>query len=156
MGEMFSICADYLHKIEELKKDINRKLVAGQYDKAMEATKIDSNANLEALHELWDTFDDIFLRLFPNFTVQFNSLLRPEEQLHLRQSKRLNSDLRIYALIRLGISNSVRISQILGLSAQTVYNTRQKMRNKATDSELNFDDRVRQLSFDISCPNDED
>lgn len=150
IGQMFAMCAEYLHEIEDIKKDLNRKLMAGQYDKAIEATRADNDANQKALHDLWDKFDEIFLRLFPRFTEQFNGLLRPEEQIRLRHPKRLNTDLRIYALVRLGINNSVRISQILGLSAQTVYNARQKMRTRATPSSIDFADRVRNLAAGIT------
>jgi hypothetical protein len=146
IGQMFAMCAEYLHQIEDIKKDLNRKLMAGQYDMAIEATRGNSDANQKALHDLWDRFDEIFLRLFPDFTEQFNSLLRPEEQIRLRNPKRLNTDLRIYALVRLGINNSVHISQILGLSPQTVYNARQKMRTRATPSTTDFAERVRGLA----------
>lgn len=130
IGQMFALCAEYLHKIEEVKKDLNRKLSAGQYDKALEATKINTGDDQKELRALWDKFDEVFLKLFPDFPEQFNRQLQPDKQIRLRDPKHLNTDLRIYALVRLGINNSVRISQILGLSTQTVYNARQKMRGR--------------------------
>ena len=98
-------------------------------------------------HELWAKFDDIFLRLFPDFVEQFNELLRPEERITLRQGEKLNTDLRIYAMVRLGISSSTKIAKILGLSTQSVYNARQKMRARATLSDEEFAARVRRLAI---------
>lgn len=146
IGQMFAMCADYLHKIEEMKKDINRKLRAGQIDMAMQASKPNNDSDQKALADLWERFDEIFLRIFPDFTEQFNSLLQPDKQVQLRDPQHLNTDLRIHALVRLGINNSVHISQILGLSAQTVYNARQKMRARALPSEQDFPTRVKNLA----------
>ena len=150
IGQMFATCSEYLQKIESVKKDVNRKLTARQYDLALQATKIKSEDDLKEQHELWAKFDDIFLQLFPDFVEQFNTLLRPEERIILRQGEKLNTDLRIYALVRLGINSSVKISKILGLSTQSVYNARQKMRARATDSEEDFPVRVRRLALNYS------
>ena len=68
----------------------------------------------------------------------------------VKQEGRLNTDLRIYALIRLGIDSSVKISKMLGVSTQTVYNARAKVNAKATASDEDFDLRVRQLKPTIS------
>ena len=99
--------------------------------------------------ELWAEFDQVFLRLYPDFVNQFNSLLKEEEQISVKDEGRLNTDLRIFALVRLGIDSSTKISKMLGISVQTVYNARTKMRNKATGSEEDFDLRVRQLNSTI-------
>lgn len=145
IGQMFATNSEYLQKIAALKKDIHRKLVAKQYELAIQATSSNTEKNVEEQHELWSKFDEVFLHLFPNFIEQFNGLLRPEEQITLKVGEKLNTDLRIYALVRLGINNSVKIGKILGLSTQTVYNARQKMRARATDSEEDFPVRVKNL-----------
>lgn len=147
IGQMFATCSEYLQKIEAVKKDVNRKLTARQYDLALQATRIKSEDDLKEQHELWAKFDDIFLQLFPDFVEQFNTLLRPEERIALRHGEKLNTDLRIYALVRLGINSSVKISKILGLSTQSVYNARQKMRARATESEEDFPVRVHRLAM---------
>lgn len=147
VGEMFATCSEYLQKIEAVKRDVNRKLTARQYDLALQATKVKSENDMKEQHELWAKFDDIFLRLFPDFVEQFNELLRPEERITLRQGEKLNTDLRIYAMVRLGISSSTKIAKILGLSTQSVYNARQKMRARATLSDEEFAARVRRLAI---------
>jgi hypothetical protein len=87
---------------------------------------------------------------FPDFVEQFNGLLRPEERITLRAGEKLNTDLRIYAMVRLGINSSTKIAKILGLSTQSVYNARQKMRARATESEEEFPVRVRRLAINNS------
>ena len=145
IGQLFATCSDYIDKMDALKKNINRKLKAGQYAEAIKQTAAIAQRENEYLQELWTEFDKVFLRLYPDFIEQFNTLLREEEQVSIKPEGRLNTDLRIYALIRLGIDSSVKISKMLGVSSQTIYNARTKMRGKATASEKDFDLRVRQL-----------
>ena len=145
IGQLFATCSDYIDKMDALKKNINRKLKAGQYAEAIKQTAATAQRENEYLQELWTEFDKVFLRLYPDFIEQFNTLLREEEQVSIKPEGRLNTDLRIYALIRLGINSSVKISKMLGVSSQTIYNARTKMRGKATASEKDFDLRVRQL-----------
>ena len=154
VGEMFATCSEYLQKIEAVKRDVNRKLTARQYDLALQATKPKSENDMKEQHELWAKFDDIFLRIFPDFVEQFNALLRPEERITLRQGEKLNTDLRIYAMVRLGINNSTKIAKILGLSTQSVYNARQKMRARATESDEEFAVRVRCLALNRNLQDD--
>ena len=145
IGQLFATCSTYIDKMDALKKNINRKLKAGQYAEAIKQTAATTQRENEYLQELWSEFDNVFLHLYPDFIDQFNTLLREEEQVCIKPEGRLNTDLRIYALIRLGIDSSVKISKMLGVSTQTVYNARTKMRGKATASEEDFDFRVRQL-----------
>ena len=150
IGQMFATCSEYLQKIEAVKRDVNRKLTARQYDLALKATRPKSEDDMKEQHELWAKFDEVFLQLFPDFVEQFNSLLRPEECISLRPGEKLNTDLRIYAMVRLGINSSTKIAKILGLSTQSVYNARQKMRARATESEEEFAVRVRRLAISNS------
>lgn len=150
IGQMFATCSEYLQKIEAVKRDVNRKLTARQYDLALKATRPKSEDDMKEQHELWAKFDEVFLQLFPDFVEQFNSLLRPEERISLRPGEKLNTDLRIYAMVRLGINSSTKIAKILGLSTQSVYNARQKMRARATESEEEFAVRVRRLAISNS------
>ena len=76
-------------------------------------------------------FDTIFLSIFPNFVESFNALLKEEERVQLKEGELLTPELRIYALIRLGINDNSKIANFLHYSLQTVYNYRMKMRNKA-------------------------
>lgn len=75
----------------------------------------------------------------------FNSLLRDEERIVLKEGELLNTELRIYALVRLGINDSVKIAEFLHCSPQTVYNNRLKTRNKAAIPKDEFAERVHLL-----------
>ncbi len=85
----------------------------------------------QELKELYKLFDNIFLHLYPNFVEEFNSLLLEEEQFNLKPNELLNVELRIFALIRLGITDSSRIANFLHYSVNTIYNYRTRVRNKA-------------------------
>lgn len=83
------------------------------------------------LKEFYTNFDNTFLQLFPTFVEDFNALLADDEQISLKAGERMNTELRIFALIRLGITDSVKIAQFLRYSVTTIYNYRTKVRNKA-------------------------
>ncbi|WP_270300841.1 DUF6377 domain-containing protein [Bacteroides thetaiotaomicron] len=91
-------------------------------------------------------FDRTFLSLFPTFVENFNSLLQPDDKFILENKDALNSTLRIFALIRLGITESEQISEILGYSVNTVYNYRVRTRNKAVDP-ANFEKDVQKIGL---------
>lgn len=143
IGNLFALCSNYLSKNRELKRNVARKLKAHQYDDLLK--KMEENQHEADMKELNKQFDTLFLSIFPTFIEEFNTLLRPEEQIKLHTGEELNTDLRIYALVRLGINNSVKIAQILNISAQTVYNARMKMRARSTESEEQFAARVKRL-----------
>lgn len=149
VGQMFSICSDYINKIEAFRKDISRKLKTNQLD-ALHKT-VDSPSMVQAeLKEFYHSFDTIFLNLFPDFVNDFNKLLRPDEQIIPMEGELLNTPLRIYALVRLGITDSVKIAALLHCSTQTVYNNRLKVRNKSIIPKENFADAVRTLGKHVN------
>ncbi len=144
VGQMFSICSDYINKLESFRKDVSRKLKTGQIE-ALRKT-VDSSSMVQSeLKEFYHSFDTIFLNLFPDFVKEFNKLLRPDEQIVLGEGELLNTPLRIYALVRLGITDSVKIAALLHCSAQTVYNNRFRIRNKACIPKEHFAETVRTL-----------
>lgn len=143
IGYVFSICSTYISKIEELCKNINRKLKVRQLEELKALTEA-SVARTE-LKEFYNNFDAIFLHVYPDFVSDFNALLHPEEQIVLKEGELLNTELRIYALVRLGINDSVKIAEFLHCSPQTVYNNRLKMRNKAIIPKDEFANRVKSL-----------
>ena len=144
IGYVFSICSSYISKLEEYRKNIGRKLKAGQIDDIKSMTSSTTVVQSE-LKEFYHSFDAIFLHVYPDFVEDFNSLLRPDERVVLKEGELLNTELRIYALVRLGISDSVKIAEFLHCSPQTVYNNRLKTRNKAITPKEEFAETVRSL-----------
>ena len=90
-------------------KNINRKLKTGQFEEARQLTD-NSSLTQNELKDFYANFDAIFLRVYPDFVADLNSLLRPEEQILLKDASELNTEVRIYALVRLGINDSVKIA----------------------------------------------
>lgn len=144
IGYVFSICSNYISKMDEYRKNINRKLKTNQLNELKALTDTSSMAQNE-LKEFYHNFDAIFLHVYPNFVDDFNALLHPDEQIILKEGELLNTELRIYALVRLGITDSVKIADFLHYSVQTVYNNRLKTRNKAIVPKEDFASVVRSL-----------
>lgn len=144
IGYVFSICSNYISKLDEYRKNINRKLKTGQFEEARQLTDNSSLIQNE-LKDFYANFDAIFLRVYPDFVADLNSLLRPEEQILLKDASELNTEVRIYALVRLGINDSVKIADFLHCSPQTVYNHRLRMRNKTIIPKDKFAEAVRLL-----------
>lgn len=141
---VFNICSTYISKLEEFRKNINRKLKVGQIEDVKAITDSSATASNE-LKEFYQNFDTIFLHLYPDFVDDFNALLLPEERIELKEGELLNTELRIHALIRLGITDSVKIADFLHCSAQTVYNNRLRTRNKSIIPKEDFINAVKKL-----------
>lgn len=144
IADMFAICSNYINKMDDFRSNIHRLLVDKKFDKVLDIVK-SPELSYDEIKELYETFDEIFLNIYPGFVEDFNTLLRPEERIKLRNPKTLNTELRIYALVRLGLNDSVKIAKFLHCSVQTVYNTRQRTRNKAAVSREQFAETVRKL-----------
>ena len=144
IGYVFSICSNHISKLEDYRKNISRKLKAGQIDEIKSMASSTAIVQNE-LKEFYHSFDAIFLHVYPDFVDDFNALLRPEERIVLKEGELLNTELRIYALVRLGINDSVKIAEFLHCSPQTVYNNRLKTRNKAIIPKEEFAETVRSL-----------
>jgi len=144
IGYVFSICSSYISKLDEYRKNISRKIKTNQIDEVKAMTDRPTMAQSE-LKEFYKNFDAIFLHVYPSFVSDFNALLNPDEQIILKEGELLNTELRIYALVRLGINDSVKIAEFLHCSPQTVYNNRLKVRNKAIIPKERFAETVRSL-----------
>lgn len=140
IGDFFSLNSEFIEKMEEFQKWVNRKVLAKQYDDLMKIPqKMDARRERE---DLYSRFDQVFLKLFPDFVDNFNDLLKPEERIELKKGELLNTDLRIYALIRLGINDNEKIAQFLNYSVNTIYTYKTKIKNKAKFSNEDFKKKV--------------
>lgn len=140
---IFTICSNYIGKITDLKKSVHVNLLAKKYREIERETEdFDTRSELK---EFYNSFDSIFLHIYPDFVNDFNSLLQEDKRIYPKEGELLNTELRIYALIRLGITDSVKIAEFLHCSPQTVYNNRFKVRNKAAIPKENFAEAVRKL-----------
>lgn len=144
IANIFTICSNYISKLDDIRTNIHKLLAARKFEEAARIAK-SPELSYGEIKELYANFDSIFLQIYPDFVEDFNTLLRPEERITLRTPGKLTTELRIYALVRLGLNDSVKIARFLHCSVQTVYNTRQRTRNKASGPREEFADAVRAL-----------
>lgn len=146
IAHFFNLCSTYINKLENYRIILNKKATAKQFDEIYKILKSTTLVDNE-LEELYKNFDIIFLNLYPTFVKDFNALLIPEEQIVLKQNELLNTELRIFALIRLGITDSVKIAAFLRYSLSTIYNYRTRARNKAAVSRNDFEEMVSKIGI---------
>ena len=146
IGKFLSICSEYIDKLDNYRIKVHRKLKANQYADLLRMTGSEQLKEDE-LKELFDNFDAVFLRLFPTFVDEFNALLRPEEHIIPSGKSRLNTDLRIFALIRLGIDESSKIAEFLHYSPNSIYAYRARIKNKAAGNRDDFEQRVKEIGI---------
>lgn len=99
----------------------------------------------EELKNFYTSFDNAFLQIYPDFVEQFNDLLKPEARVELKKDELLNTELRIFALIRMGITQSSHIASLLRYSVNTIYNYRAQVKAAALNGKESFEDQVRTL-----------
>lgn len=141
IGQFFNICSGYIDRIGEYQKDLHKLAVNKKYDELVKMLRSTTLIDQET-EALYHHFDTIFLNLYPNFVEDVNAMLKDDEKIVLKPNVLLNKELRILALLRLGITDSDKIASFLHCSISTVYNYRTKMRNKATVDERTFEERI--------------
>ncbi|WP_455643132.1 DUF6377 domain-containing protein [Parabacteroides sp.] len=144
IGRFMSLCSSYIDKLDGYRRMVHKKISSGQIEELVKITRSSKGLEVE-LDALYKNFDTAFLHLFPNFVVQFNSLLQEDEQVVLKRDELLNTELRIFALIRLGINDSSQIAEFLRYSVNTIYNYRAKVKNKACVSRDDFENMIREI-----------
>ena len=142
IGRYMDQCSTYLDKMDLYRRSLNKIAAAGRVEELYKAIK-SSRFLDEELKEFYANFDMTFLQLFPNFVEEFNALLT--EPMQPKPGELLNTELRIFALIRLGITDSTKIAQFLRYSVTTIYNYRTRVRNKALGERDEFETKVMQI-----------
>jgi len=142
LGYSFYMNAEYLDKIESLYRLVNRKIAARQYDDLGSRFK-ESDLNKERKN-MYVSFDETFLRLFPNFITAYNQLFKPEDRIP-ENDKNLTVEMRIFALIRLGITDSDRIARILDYSVNTINTYKTKVKNKSMVPNEQFELKIMEI-----------
>jgi len=137
------LSASYVEKYNSFRSLVRLKLKAKQYDDLLRITSRSRTSDSEA-RETFFSFDYAFLRIYPDFVKEFNALLRPDMQIELRPNEILTTELRIFALIRMGVTDSAKIAIMLQYSPQTIYNYRTSVRNRAINRDT-FEAEVMRL-----------
>ena len=144
IGRFMSLCAQYIDKLDNYRKMVNKKMKNKELDELFQMSK-STELKEKELDELYENFDTVFLHLFPNFIDDFNALLQPDMQIHPKEENRLTTDIRIFALIRLGFEDSSKIAEFLHYSVNTIYNYRARIKNGALGNREQFENKVKRL-----------
>lgn len=144
IGLFLAMCSNYIDKLKSYQRSIKRKLAAGRSEEVQAELSSSDYIDTE-LKNFYAMFDNAFLQLYPNFVEEFNLLLKEDKRIELAKGEKMNTELRIFALIRLGITESSRIAALLRYSANTIYNYRARVKNNAIDNREEFEDRVKEI-----------
>ena len=137
------LCAKYIDRLERFQLLVQRKIKANQTGELLAALS-SQRLSAEENAAFMNRFDKTFLDLYPTFISEFNALLKPDEQVVVSRPNTMTTELRIFALIRLGVTESSEIAALLQFAPRTIYNYRSSFKNKVLDRE-HFEDQVREL-----------
>ncbi len=145
IGRYIDMCSYYIGGLEKYRSQLRKSARSGGFAEVMENLKSSDFIEKE-LHEFYAQFDATFLALFPDFVEQLNALLQPDKQIECRSKDGiLTTELRVAALIRLGVTDSVKIAYFLRRSVSTIYNYRVKMRNAAISDREGFENQIMHI-----------
>lgn len=143
IGYFFNANSEFFNRIQRFKKSVEQKIADRKID---EIRFLVNNINLRREKEdLLKNFDKAFLKLFPHFIAEVNLLMKPEHAFTLKNGETLNTDLRIFALIRMGIHDSEKIAQILEYSSNTIYTYKTRIKNKSIVPNEEFEGKVMNI-----------
>jgi hypothetical protein len=143
IGYFFNVNSEFFDKIERFKKSLEQKVSDRKLD---DIKSLVNSINLRVEKEyLLQNFDRVFLKLFPNFVAEFNGLFTEENQVELKEGELLNTDLRIFALIRMGIHDSEKIARVLQYSVNTINTYKTKIKNRSLISNEEFEKKIMEI-----------
>jgi len=140
IGHFFNVNSDYIEKLDRLKRSLEKIVMLKQYDE-LQVILHRLNTNFER-ESFYRSFDEVFLNLFPDFIEEFNALFDEEHKTHVSHGQLLNNELRIFALIRLGIDENETIAKILNYSVNTIYTYKTKVKNRSLVPNDEFKERI--------------
>lgn len=145
VGRFMSLCSIYIDKLDTMRKRVNKLVKNKRYSELYEQTQSPNDMD-EEINELYGNFDMAFLHLFPTFVEDFNALLQPEYRITLEKKDQLTTLIRVYALIRLGITESKKIAEFLHYSVNTIYNYRTKTKKWSIGDHESFEKDVMAIA----------
>lgn len=140
IGKSFYQSAGYFEKIEKLYRLVDRKLSARQYDDLRRT--LSERSLMEERKDMYADFDETFLRLFPSFIEKYNELFNEKDRKNPSDTMALSNEMRIFALIRLGITDSERIALFLNYSVNTINTYKTRVKNKSLVNNDEFEQHI--------------
>lgn len=142
LGHFIKLCSTYIKNITVFKKNINRKIKLGQIEEVHNMT-LSSMQESADFKEFYEEFDQSFLNIYPDFVTKFNLLLKEDQRFQIKKENALNTELRIYALLRLGIKDSSQIADFMNYTPVTIYSYRTKVKSRAINKDTFEEDILR-------------
>lgn len=147
LARYLDMCSDYIEGLERYRSMLKKAARAGGFSEIMEALKSREFIEKE-LNEFYAQFDATFLDLFPDFINRLNALLQEDKRIEdTSKDNILSTELRVMALIRLGVNDSVKIAHFLRRSVSTIYNYRVKMRNASIAGREEFEKQIMHIGL---------
>lgn len=143
IGKSFYINAEYINKVEKLYRTLDRKIAARQFADLRSSLKESELVSDRKM--MYADFDETFLKLFPTFVEQYNALFDPVNRRVPESPKTLTTEMRIFALIRIGINDSERIAKFLHYSVNTINTYKTRVKNKSLVSNETFEKRIMEI-----------
>lgn len=146
VSQFFKLYSSYLNNMQLFRSKVHKQLKRGNADEVLRMTQPSGDIINEEIHDLYRNFDMAFLDIFPDFVDRFNELLLPDKKIALKKGELLNTELRIFAMIRLGIRESSQIAALLHYSIRTVYNYRSGINRKTVVEDKKFEEYLMLIS----------
>jgi len=144
IGFFFNADSESFARIEKFKRSLEQKIAYRKWD---DVITLVNNTNLKKEKEdLLQNFDKVFLKLFPDFIQRFNDLFKEEDRIQLKDHEYLNTDLRIFALIRMGIHENEKIARILEYSVNTINTYKTRIKNRSIVPNEEFEQRIMEIA----------
>ena len=152
VGRSFYHNSEYINKVEKLYKMVSRKIAARQFEDLRSQLK-ESTLMTERIN-MYADFDETFLNLFPDFVDKFNQLFDEKDRKQPDGMHSLTNEMRIFALMRLGVSDSERIANFLNYSVHTVNTYKTRVKNKAIVDNEQFEkiSSVKRICVESGIP----
>ncbi|MBE6312968.1 MAG: hypothetical protein E7076_07430 [Bacteroidales bacterium] len=143
IGYFFRMNSDFIQKQEALQKRVTKLLNNKDFEKLKNVVSEDDLKEQRA--DLYKNFDKMFLKIFPTFVEEYNALFAEKDRVSLLAADTLDTDLRIFALIRLGIKDNVDIAEFLGFSVNTIYTYKTRIKNKSIVDNDEFEKKIMKI-----------
>ena len=137
-------CRGYLGALQKYRRELLKLAKSKNHDELLK--RLNSSELMdEEQQRFYKDFDESFLNIHPQFVERFNALLKDDKQIKVKRNELLTTELRIFALIRLGVTDTTAIARFLNYSTATVYNYRSRIRNNSKFDKAVFEDMVMKL-----------
>lgn len=134
----------FINRMEKFRLSLLKMIKANQQNEVMKSLKNEQQIE-EMQKQFYSDFDNAFLEIHPNFVERFNALFKPEDRFEPKAGEKMTTELRIFALIRMGITDTAQIASFLDYSLPTIYNYRSRIRNKTIVEKDTFEKKVMEL-----------